>query len=332
MTKLKRMIMSIEEGKERYDNAMKLLLSDISILSRILASFVPEYRDISVEDIEEKYIDKNCVSVSMTGVADIFEEKTAAVFSAEDTGLHEADIYYDILFRTRYPWKDGEEIGLYINIEAQNSVYPGYPLEMRAVYYGARLLSSQLKTINKKTNYGSLKKVYSIWICTGSTVGDSGNASLYSIKKNDILKTDIISKKRTEDKAFYDLIGIIMLHINEETDIQEGTLRLLGILFSAKTSKMDKLRALESSGIKLEEKTEGALEDMCNLSEYVYQGGVEEGMEKGRIVGLAEGMAAGQERLNSLYIALMNEGKIEELKKVMHDRDLREEFYKIYGL
>ncbi len=75
---------------------------------------------------------------------------------------------------------------------------------------------------------------------------------------------------------------------------------------------------------------------MCNLSEYVYQGGVEEGrtvgLAEGKSIGLAEGMAAGQERLNSLYIALMNEGKIEELKKVMYDRDLREELYKIYGL
>ena len=40
----------------------------------------------------------------------------------------------------------------------------------------------------------------------------------------------------------------------------------------------------------------------------------------------------GEDCLNSLYICLMNDGKIDEMKKVMHDRDYRQELYKIYGL
>ena len=60
---------------------------------------------------------------------------------------------------------DGGEIGLYINIEAQNDIYPGYPLEMRAVYYCARLLCSQLKTVSRETNYEGLNKACSIWLC-----------------------------------------------------------------------------------------------------------------------------------------------------------------------
>ena len=37
-----------------------------------------------------------------------------------------------------------EKIGLYINLEAQADYYPGYPLEMRGIYYGARRLTSDV--------------------------------------------------------------------------------------------------------------------------------------------------------------------------------------------
>ena len=80
---------------------------------------------------------------------------------------------------------DGGEIGLYINIEAQNDIYPGYPLEMRAVYYCARLLCSQLKTVSRETNYGGLKKACSIWLCFDSPMKDAGEASLYRLEKHD---------------------------------------------------------------------------------------------------------------------------------------------------
>ena len=63
---------------------------------------------------------------------------------------------------------------------------------------------------------------------------------------------------------------------------------------------------------------------MFNHSEYIWKSGVKEG--------LREGESKGEDRLNSLYICLMNDGKIDEMKKVMHDREYRQELYKIYGL
>ena len=70
---------------------------------------------------------------------------------------------------------------------------------MRAVYYGARLLSSQLKVINRSTNYGSLKKSYSIWVCFGAADRDAGKVSLYRMRKDDIIKSRkyILYKRQT---------------------------------------------------------------------------------------------------------------------------------------
>lgn len=165
-----------------------------------------------------------------------------------------------------------------------------------------------------------LKKVYSIWLCIGAPMKDAGTASLYSFKKDDILKTDKNDGKDGSDVSFYDLISIIILRINEKKELSDRTLRLLQALFSREVTKARKLEILKENGLILEEKSKGGLEYMCSVSELFYQEGVEEGME------------AGQERLNSLYIALMNEGKIEMLKQVMYDKELRDELYKIYGL
>ena len=330
MSDLKKKVLSLKEGKEGYDNAMKLVLSDIGILSRILSSFVPEFKDIPIKDIEDKYIERKSVLISRAGVADVsiptadtLLPKGAISIGSEpllldtgDTGLNQADIYYDVLFRARYPGRDGEDIGLYINIEAQGSMYPGYPLEMRAVYYGARLLSSQLKVINDDTNYGILKKVYSIWLCIGAPMKDAGTVSLYSFKKDDILRTNKKDGKDGSDDSFYDLISVIILRINEKKELNDRTLRLLQALFSREVTKARKLEILKDNGLILEEKSKGGLEYMCSVSELFYQEGIEEG----------------QERLNSLNIALMNEGKIEILKQVMYDKELRDKLYKIYGL
>lgn len=65
---------------------------------------------------------------------------------------------------------------------------PGYPIEPRGIYYAARRLTAQLKRIDKDTNYGSLQKVYSIWLCMGNVpVYEENTVSLYSLNKNDII-------------------------------------------------------------------------------------------------------------------------------------------------
>lgn len=59
-------------------------------------------------------------------------------------------------------------VKLIINVEGQNDFYPGYDIVTRGIFYTAQLISSQLETEFTGSNYGDIKKVYSIWICLNS--------------------------------------------------------------------------------------------------------------------------------------------------------------------
>ena len=173
---------------------------------------------------------------------------------------------------------------------------------MRAVYYGARLLSSQLKIINHETNYGSLKKSYSIWVCFGASKRDAGKVSLYRMRKDDIIKSRNENNiSYTKDREYYDLISIIMMYINKKDKADNRTLELLRILMSDKNSKAEKIAALENDGIDMGNDLEGGIRDMCNLSELVWQDGRDEGLEKGHDLGK-------QEERTSIILNMLSNG------------------------
>ena len=94
----------------------------------------------------------------------------------EDNSVTEGSVTFDILFHAKAPGTD-DLITLIINVEAQKSLSPKtkkgevYPLMKRAVYYISRLISSQKETEFTGSDYGKIKKVYSIWICMESPHG-----------------------------------------------------------------------------------------------------------------------------------------------------------------
>ena len=52
--------------------------------------------------------------------------------NTEDKTLNEGNIYYDIVFSALYPKEEGRYIGMYINLEMQQDMYPVYEIETRA--------------------------------------------------------------------------------------------------------------------------------------------------------------------------------------------------------
>ena len=286
MTEIKDKTLSVEQGRCMYDRAAKIILSDVQIISRILHSVVPEYHNISIKDIEDKYIERKSISVSRTPVPDIAgnieaaKKADAILLNSEDTGLNEANIYYDILFAASYPGSENEKLELYINIEDQKSFHPSYPLDKRAEYYGARLLSAQLKTINREMSYGSLKKVYSIWICMEAPARKAGLAMLYRMR-GDV----IINDKKINVESEYNrlgLINVVMLYLNSGCRMGEKTLELLRVLMSHDNSRHEKLQALKDNDITIVDAVNGGVRDMCNLSEIVWKKEMEEGIMTGK--------------------------------------------------
>ncbi len=195
----------------------------------------------------------------------------------EDSSLNEGRIFYDILFSACYPGAAGARIGMYIIVEAQNAYYKGYPIEMRGVYYAARRLSSQLKSINNETNYGCLQKVYSIFICMGDVPDrEAGTASLYRMEKHDIIGN--VERGREA----YDLLSVIVLRINDRIRTEDGVLSLLQTLCSNVTGKKEKLRRLREYGIRIDDSIEKGVGDLCNLSELIETRGETRGEMRAR--------------------------------------------------
>ena len=260
VNELEEIIQTTDERKAKYDHVIKELLSNKQFLSPILKRFVPEYENIPLEDIENKYIEPGSIEVSSLGVAR--NTRRVEGSAQEEYNPNEATIYYDIIFKACYPSKTGEYIGMYINVEAQKSYYAGYPMEMRGAYYAARRLGSQLKTISKNTNYGSLHKVYSIWVCMGDVPDKEANtATLYRMEKKDIIGT---VKRRPEE---YDLMNVIILRINDKKEAEDRVLSMLQTLSSSVLKADEKLKTLKEYGIDVSEEIEEEVKHMCNLSD-----------------------------------------------------------------
>lgn len=277
-------ISNADDLKSKYDTTVKELLSNRQLLARILKRTVPEYAEIPLLDIQNKYIEPDTISVSKTGVA----RNTTNIngMSTEDSTLNEGNIKYDILFESCYPGTKDQKIGLYINLEVQNNAYPGYPIEMRAMYYAARRLSSELKSLSISENYNNLKKVYSIWLCIGNVPDKEANTiTLYHTEKSDIL--GLVER----DRAVYDMMNVIILRINDDVVPKDDLLNLLQTLCSKKISKKKKLENLAIQGIDLGDAIEEGVNRMCNLSDAIEMQGAQQREKEIALEMLKSGMS-----------------------------------------
>lgn len=133
------------DADARYDEGVKRLLANKSILAVIMKECVPEYHGCTVREIAEKYIEGE-PQIGAVGVdADETNRNVSATIhgtNTEDVTLTEGTIRYDVRFYATAPSEDGL-IGLILNVEAQNRYNAGYPLLKRAIYYCSRMISAQ---------------------------------------------------------------------------------------------------------------------------------------------------------------------------------------------
>ncbi len=158
-----------------------------ALLARILKHLVTEFRDCPIKDIEEKYIEGepkvtiNTVPVApdlTNAVRKVAKKNTAKIKGDrnEDSSDTEGMITFDILFRAIVP-ATGETIALIINLEPQRTVYTGYSLVRRGIYYACRMISSQKEVEFKGEDFDSIKKVYTIWLVSHLVQKHKNNCS-----------------------------------------------------------------------------------------------------------------------------------------------------------
>lgn len=157
--------------------------------------------------------------------------------------------------------------------------YTGYTLVTRGVFYGARMLSSQIDTEFTVPDYDSIKKVYSIWICMDVPEYAADTITEYR------LVPDKLAGNYAEETKF-DLLSVVMVCLGKDVIHEEiPTLHgLLAVILSHQLTVEEKKRILESTyGIAMTEKLEREMNFMCNLSDLIEERGIEKGIMQGTV-------------------------------------------------
>lgn len=264
----------IAKYRIRYDTQCKRVLGNKIILSWIMKETIKEFSNMSINSIyrcieQNPSIDEVYAEPGQTNT----NEKIAGI-NTEDKIQNEGSITYDIRFEAYVP-KEEEKVKIIINVEAQKNFYPGYPIISRGIYYGARMVSAQGGVEFREPDYGNIKKVYSIWICMGVPRYIGNAISVYDMKKTDIIGNipDI--------PANYDKICIVMVCLDEHSKSENTFLNMMNTLLSSYLDVSTKKRILQNEyQIPMNDNLGEEMNLMCNLSEYVWERGVEAGRKE----------------------------------------------------
>lgn len=273
----------------RYDEAVKRLLANKLILATIMQGCVEEYRNCTVQEIAEQYIEDE-PQIGTVGVnpddTNPAMDKNIYGSNTEDATLTEGTVRYDIRFYAAAPAGDGR-IGLIINLEAQNKYNPGYPLLKRALYYCSRMISAQHGVEFTHSEYGKIKKVYSIWVCTNPPAERQNTIMQYSVQQRPLVG------QVDEPVQNYDLLSAIMICLGEpEQENYTGVLKFLEVLLSDERTAKEKKEILqEEFHLPMTQHLESEVLGMCNLS----QGAIETGFKRGEQMGIKRGEEIGKE-------------------------------------
>lgn len=299
-TNLAQTIEAIDDSSFAYDSNVKFLLADKQILARILKYAIREFKDMAVDDIMDSIGDDIDVGTKPVD-AGLSNMGRVKVSNTEDNIPGEGKIFFDIRFTAYHKEK---EMKFLVNIEAQKSSDPGklgYHLENRIIFYLSRMISAQKQTEFYHSDYDSLKKVRSIWICMDSS--EDGD-SIEEINLN----RDIVFENK-DNSYNIDLMQGVIINVRSGKNAGDSRNALVSMLekLLSQISVDEKKRILaEQYGMIMTTELEGRIQTMCNLSENIRAIGIEEGIEKGMEKGIERGIEKGiekgikKERINAI--------------------------------
>ena len=96
------------------------------------------------------------------------------------------------------------------------------------------------------------------------------------VQKNDL-------QKAYTDPIFYDKLEVIKLNLSDDSsDVDSGIIRALDMLLSG-VDREEKKKILKEDFNMTDSEIEQEVDEMCNLSEYYYEKGEEQGIEQGMV-------------------------------------------------
>lgn len=262
----------LDDQNAAYDALAKKILSGKAILAQILKFSVKEFSDCTLEDIEGKYIEGDpTLTINTVPLDDIPYIKGRNTESKSPT---EGFVTFDIIFDAILP-TDKEVAKFIINVEPQKTTQNiHYKLMKRAVYYAARLISSQKEKDFHGDYYNNLKKIFSIWVCM-----DVQNYRADSIQEYRLTEKVLHGNFHDEIKN-YDLITIIILNLGKNPTTHK-LLDLLHLIFMELKSLEEKAKILHNDfNIELSTDMREELEKMGGLMQPLLDIAVEQTTER----------------------------------------------------
>jgi len=293
--------------KAQYDASAKRLLGQKIILAHIMIRVVDEFKGMDAETVAsliegEPYISQVPVEPGLTNkeMTDAGTGERIVGLNTENSEIDEGKVYFDIIFYVRM--RDGLA-KMIINLEAQKNEPTKYFILNRAIFYTARLVSSQKEREFTGSDYNEIKQVYSIWICM--------NMKENSLSHIHMVKDDLLGDQ--DWKGNLDIPNIVMIGLAKEIPPKEERYelhRLLGTLLSQTMTAEQKLKLMKQEyDIPVDRHSiREEVKIMCNLSEGVEEMGYVKGEAAGMIAGRAEGEKIGEARGKAIG---RSEGRLE---------------------
>lgn len=272
--------LSVAGEKARLDKECKMLLADKMLLAWILKTTVPEVVEYSCDEITGFIEGDPEISEHPVHPNEKIEgRKNESSYDGEGT------VMFDVIFNLEIPSMP-KPIKIIINLEGQNNFHPtpGYNLATRGIYYCARMISEQKEREFFGSDYNSICKVYSIWLCFDAKEAENTITEFSLRQSNHFGDLQI-------EKTAYDKMSVVLICLPKgKTD--NKLLQMLDSVFSRKLSVDEKIRRLENQGFHVESSLKERVDDMCNYSAYVENCGIEKGIEKGIQQGMQKTLRA----------------------------------------
>ena len=253
------------DQKAQYDASAKRLLGQKIILAHILIRVVEEFKGMDADTVAsliegEPYISQIPVEPGLMNkeAVDARTGERIVGLNTESSEIDEGKIYFDIIFYVRM--RDGLA-KMIINLEAQKNEPTKYHILNRAIFYTARLVSSQKEREFTGSDYNEIKQVYSIWICM--------NMKENSLSHIHMVKDDLLGDQ--DWKGNLDILNIVMIGLAKEIPPREEKYelhRLIAALLSNQLNEQQRLAILESEyNIPINTDFRKDVNVMCNLGQ-----------------------------------------------------------------
>lgn len=270
------------------DTYAKEFFKDPYILAIVLSYTISEFKGKSYNEIAAQIcnirLDEN-MTQGLLQSSDIHFSDT------EDNSVTDGLSRYDIVFDV---YGDiNASVTLTIDLEIQKSLKASENIIKRGVYYLSRLISRQLGEVFGAEKYGTLHKVYSIWICPNKYTAQSG-LSVFRFGNVFSVPEDFVLPNQNYNDA--DLLQLTLVSAGSKGENANDLFRFLNAVFYNHKNKQHYKEVL-GDFFAADDNRERHFKEVDKMSDFtanIWEEGFESGELKGREEGKAEGKTEGK--------------------------------------